>query len=66
MARLFMLVKAKNLYNRVHSYFKSEHTGKTAQLVENIADFETIVTSNEKESFLLEITLIQSISLTII
>lgn len=57
--KIIYVGKAKNLYNRVHSYFKSEHTGKTAQLVENIADFETIVTSNEKESFLLEITLIQ-------
>lgn len=51
--------KAKNLKNRVRSYFKGEHTGKTAQLVENIADFDFIVTSSEKESLLLEVTLIQ-------
>lgn len=51
--------KAKNLKNRVRSYFKSSHEGKTARLVSEIADFETIVTSTDKEAFLLEITLIQ-------
>ncbi|MEY8442034.1 excinuclease ABC subunit UvrC [Lactobacillaceae bacterium 24-114] len=51
--------KAKNLKNRVRSYFKSSHTGKVAKMVEEVADFETIVTSTNKESFLLEITLIQ-------
>ncbi|QYU57131.1 excinuclease ABC subunit UvrC [Weissella confusa] len=57
--KIIYVGKAKNLKNRVRSYFKSEHTGKTAQLVENIADFDFIVTSSEKESLLLEITLIQ-------
>lgn len=51
--------KAKNLKNRVRSYFKSSHTGKVAAMVSQVADFETIVTSTNKESFLLEITLIQ-------
>ena len=51
--------KAKNLKNRVRSYFKSSHEGKTARLVSEIADFETIITSTDKEAFLLEITLIQ-------
>ncbi|MBW1605461.1 excinuclease ABC subunit UvrC [Lactobacillus sp. Sy-1] len=51
--------KAKNLKNRVRSYFKSSHTGKTAKLVSTIRDFETIITSTDKEAFLLEITLIQ-------
>ena len=51
--------KAKNLKNRVRSYFKSSHTGKVAKMVSEVADFETIVTSTNKESFLLEITLIQ-------
>lgn len=51
--------KAKNLKNRVRSYFKSSHTGKVAKMVLEVADFETIVTSTNKESFLLEITLIQ-------
>lgn len=57
--KIIYVGKAKNLKNRVRSYFKGEHTGKTAQLVENIADFDFIVTSSEKESLLLEITLIQ-------
>lgn len=57
--KIIYVGKAKNLKNRVRSYFKSENTGKTAQLVENIADFDFIVTSSEKESLLLEITLIQ-------
>lgn len=51
--------KAKNLKNRVRSYFKSSHTGKVAKMVSEVADFETIITSTNKESFLLEITLIQ-------
>ncbi|MFD1484384.1 excinuclease ABC subunit UvrC [Lacticaseibacillus baoqingensis] len=57
--KIIYVGKAKNLKNRVRSYFKSEHTGKTAQLVANIADFDYIVTSSDKEAFLLEITLIQ-------
>lgn len=57
--KIIYVGKAKNLKNRVRSYFKSEHSGKTEQLVANIADFDFIVTSSEKESLLLEITLIQ-------
>ena len=51
--------KAKNLKNRVRSYFKSSHTGKVAKMVSEVAEYETIVTTTNKESFLLEITLIQ-------
>ena len=51
--------KAKNLHRRVSSYFNREHTGKTKKLVENIDDFEYIVTSSELESFILEINLIK-------
>jgi excinuclease UvrABC nuclease subunit len=58
-SQIIYVGKAKNLRNRVRSYFKSSHEGKTARLVSEIADFETIVTSTNKESFLLEITLIQ-------
>ncbi len=56
--KIIYVGKAKSLKNRVRSYFKSEHSGKTAQLVSNIADFDYIVTSSEKESLLLEVTLI--------
>ncbi|AVW10631.1 excinuclease ABC subunit UvrC [Lactiplantibacillus paraplantarum] len=58
-SQIIYVGKAKNLKNRVRSYFKSSHTGKTARLVSEIADFEFIVTSTDKEAFLLEITLIQ-------
>lgn len=58
-SRIVYVGKAKNLKNRVRSYFKSSHEGKTAKLVSEIRDFETIITSTDKEAFLLEITLIQ-------
>ncbi len=51
--------KAKNLKRRVNSYFNKIQTGKTKALVDNINDFEYIVTNNETESFILEITLIK-------
>ena len=51
--------KAKNLKRRLKSYFTRTVTGKTKVLVENIADFEYIVTSSELESLILEITLIK-------
>lgn len=54
--------KAKNLKRRVSSYFNREHTGKTKALVENIKDFEYIVTATEVESLLLEINLIKKYS----
>ncbi|MDR0899516.1 MAG: excinuclease ABC subunit UvrC [Lactobacillaceae bacterium] len=57
--KIIYVGKAKNLKNRVRSYFKSSHTGKTAELVENIADFEFIVTNSDKEAFLLENELIK-------
>ena len=58
-SRIIYVGKAKNLKNRIRSYFKSSHEGKTAKLVSEIRDFETIITSTDKEAFLLEITLIQ-------
>ena len=51
--------KAKNLKKRVSSYFRSNVTGKTAMLVQDIDDFEYIVTSSELESLILEINLIK-------
>lgn len=51
--------KSKNLKNRLSSYFKSSHTGKTAMLVRDIRDFEYIITSSELEALLLEINLIK-------
>lgn len=51
--------KAKNLKNRLKSYFTGKVVGKTKKLVSDIADFEYIVTSSELESLILEITLIK-------
>ena len=51
--------KSKNLKNRLTSYFRQHHTGKTAMLVRDIRDFEYILTSSELESLLLEINLIK-------
>ena len=51
--------KAKILKNRVSSYFMGTKFGKTKALVSNIVDFEYIVTTTEKEAFLLEINLIK-------
>ena len=54
--------KAKNLKKRDSSYFNKIHTGKTKALVDNINDFEYIVTNSEIESFILEINLIKKYS----
>ena len=51
--------KAKNLKNRVRSYFRGAHDTKTEALVSEIADFEYIVTDSNIEALLLEINLIQ-------
>ena len=52
--------KAKNLKNRVTSYFSnSEQQPKTKALVKEISDFELMLTQNEIEAFLLERTLIK-------
>lgn len=51
--------KAKNLKRRVSSYFNKVHTGKTKALVDNICDFEYIITNSETESLILEINLIK-------
>lgn len=52
--------KAKNLKNRVNSYFRgSSHDNKTTRLVNNIVDFDYIVTNSEKEALILEYNLIK-------
>lgn len=51
--------KAKVLKNRVRSYFTGSHDGKTLRLVNEIEDFEYIVTSSDMEALVLEINLIK-------
>jgi len=51
--------KAKVLKNRVRSYFTGSHDGKTQRLVNEITDFEYIVTSSDIEALILELNLIK-------
>lgn len=57
--RIIYVGKAKNLRNRVRSYFRGSHDTKTELLVSEIVDFEFIVTESNIEALLLEINLIQ-------
>ncbi|MFB5761751.1 excinuclease ABC subunit UvrC [Paenibacillus medicaginis] len=51
--------KAKVLKNRVRSYFRGSHNGKTQRLVSEIRDFEYIVTASNMEALILECNLIK-------
>ncbi len=51
--------KAKNLKNRVSSYFTGAHDHKTTKMVSHIADFDYVITKTEKEALVLEINLIK-------
>ena len=51
--------KAKNLKNRVRSYFHGAHNAKTTRLVSEIADFTYVITKSELEAFVLEINMIK-------
>ena len=51
--------KAKNLRNRVKSYFTGSHNAKTTLLVSEIVDFEYVITKSELEAFILELHLIK-------
>ena len=63
--QIIYIGKAKNLRNRVRSYFQSGRRGdfsygiKTEELVQQIADVEFIVTDNEAEAFILEASLVK-------
>lgn len=51
--------KAKNLKNRVRSYFIGAHNEKTTRLVSEIGDFSYVMTNTEHESLILELNLIK-------
>ena len=53
--------KAKNLRNRVSSYFREnpDHTPKVAAMVSNVHDYDFIVTDSEYEALVLECSLIK-------
>jgi excinuclease ABC subunit C len=63
--KIIYIGKAKNLRNRVRSYFQSGRRGefsygiKTEELVNQITDFEFIVTDTEAEAFILEASLVK-------
>lgn len=59
--KIIYVGKAKNLRNRVRSYFRNPSglDYKTRQLVRHIADFEFIVVDNEVEALVLESNLIK-------
>ena len=57
--KIIYVGKAKNLKNRVRSYFHGVHNAKTTKLVSEIADFNYIITASELEAFVLEINLIK-------
>lgn len=59
--KIIYIGKAKNLRNRVRSYFtdNKDHSPKTRLLVQNICEVEYILTKTEVEAFLLEASLIK-------
>jgi excinuclease ABC subunit C len=61
--RVIYVGKAKNLRNRVRSYFRNTEQlyGKTLVLVNNIEDFDVIITSSEVEALILENNLIKEL-----
>ena len=57
--KIIYVGKAKNLKNRVRSYFHGAHNAKTTKLVSEIRDFNYIITASELEAYVLEINLIK-------
>ena len=57
--QIIYIGKAKNLRNRVKTYFSKNQNYKTQKLVESIKDIEFVLTNNESEAFLLESNMIK-------
>ena len=57
--KIIYIGKAKNLRNRVRSYFIKNQNYKTKKLVQKIRDIECILTDNESEAYLLEANMIK-------
>lgn len=58
--KIIYIGKAKVLKNRVSQYFLRPQSGKVAAMVSHVDHFDTIVVSSNKESFILEMNLIQT------
>ncbi len=58
--KIIYIGKAKNLRNRVRTYFQSQdrHQERTRRMVAKVADLELMVTANEIESLILEANLV--------
>ena len=58
--QIIYIGKAKNLRNRVSSYFRDiDHLTKVAKMVTNVFDYDFIVTDSEYEALVLEASLIK-------
>ena len=51
--------KAKILQNRLKSYFTGSHDAKTTRMLQDVVNFEYIITHSELEAFLLEANFIK-------
>ena len=59
--KLLYVGKAKNLRNRISSYFISQkHTLKTIELVQKIKDIQFTIVNSEHDAFILENELIKN------
>ena len=58
--KIIYIGKAKDLFKRVSQYFLRPQVGKVAKMAFEAEYFETIITNNEKEAFILEMNLIQT------
>lgn len=59
--KIIYIGKAKNLKNRVTSYFRAgaDHMPKVARMVSNVYDYDFIITDSEFEALVLECSLIK-------
>lgn len=59
--RIIYIGKAKNLRNRVRTYFHASHHphGKTGRMISKVADVDLMVTGNEVEALILEANLVR-------
>lgn len=57
--KIIYIGKAKNLRNRVRSYFTKNQNYKTQKLIKKVHDIEFILTDSEGEAFLLESNMIK-------
>ena len=51
--------KAKDLHNRLRSYFSGSHDAKTTRMLMDVVTFDYIIANTELEAFLLELNYIK-------